>query len=153
MAFSQDQVGTYKAQGVIWMNTANWTGSAIVLGANTYKEVSGLGTGFTLQPISDFFSMTSDGQLKYTGSETKRFNLRGYVAHANTGQFAIALYKNGSIIPGTETYTNNTAWLTSRSAVELATNDYVSIYIKRTSALSPALYQATLSAKLTEPQL
>jgi hypothetical protein len=91
------------------------------------------GHAYTLDSFSTSdFSMATDGQLKYTGATTKIFKVIAQVQQYDTGGVYIlnsAIYKNGTILNNTVTSCPNSAsGVIADALVQLATNDYVSLY-------------------------
>ena len=146
---TQNQIGSYIAQGNIWMNTGNWSGAHISLSTNVYSELSGLSTAFTLMSPANYFDMAVDGRLRYIGLHTRDFNVTGYCSQGAGGTPALAIYKNGSIVTGADTYDSGTSFVFVSAPVTLATNDYVSLYLKRNAAVNPSIRQVRLWAELT----
>lgn len=144
MTFNNNQVGQINPNGDIWVNTANWSGMTFG-STNSYQEMTGLGTNFSLQSDSSYFDMPVDGRLRYIGEKDDKFIVNGYFANNNSGAYAIAIYKNGSLVTGAESYCNGSAILEVSSLVSLSKNDYVSLFMKRSANLSITIYQVTLS--------
>lgn len=140
-----NQIGRRTSYGYIWMNTGNWTGVSFSR-TTSYQELTGLSTAFTLKSPSQDFAMTTDGRLKYTGIHTKRFVVNATVSAQST---FIKLYKNGVALDVTEDYGTSRNRIPSFS-IDLATNDYISIWIKGFSATSINITQITLSATSTD---
>lgn len=147
MSFIQNQCGIKQSAGTIWMNTGNWTGVSVTLSSNTYKEMASLGTNFTLMPTVQDFAMSTDGRLKYTGIDTRNFIANASINAGNDSRFSIAIYKNGSLITGAESYSNSTnAFINENVKVSLATNDYLSVWLQRLTGTTVRVYQVTLGA-------
>lgn len=134
--------------GYIWMNTANWTGVSFAF-TTSYQELTTLGTNFTLASASNNFAMTTDGRLKYTGTPTISCIVSATLYVSNGGNFAVQLYKNGVAISGSEAYSAGSAGVSvvNFTVSSVATNDYFSIFAKRSANLSVAILQASLSAQ------
>jgi len=143
MSSTQNQIGQINPNGNIWMNTGDWPGVSFSI-TTSYKEMTSLGTNFTLMSPANYFDMAVDGRLRYIGSRTKTFNVTGYVATNNSGNLAIAIYKNGSLVTGAENYSGSTPIIMAAAPVEMATNDYVSLFIKRSANTSITISQVRL---------
>ena len=144
---AQNQIGAKTSFGTIWMNTGNWTGVSFAY-TTSYAELTSLGTNFTLMSPSNDFAMTTDGRLKYTGINTRNFNATASIMMTETsGNIAIAVYKNGSLITGAETYVNRSLLAIPSTIVSLSTNDYLSIFAKRSASGTRRIYQIILSAE------
>lgn len=143
----QNQIGNKASYGCIYMNTGNWTGVSFAF-TTAYQEMTSLGTNFTLASPSSDFAMTTDGRLKYTGSPTKPFYVDAlFQTGSNLGAFAIQVYLNGSSVTGADSYVSGGGiFIVSRAPVLLATDDYLSIFAKKSNNLSIAILQLTLSA-------
>lgn len=138
-----------KGSGYIWMNTGDWTGVNFAF-TTAYKELASLGTNFTLTSGSTNFAMTTDGRLKYTGTPTVNVRVNSAVVLANgSGSYATQLYKNGVAIAGSEIYVpnNGTPVLIDFVVNSVATNDYFSIFIKRSASSTQTIFNATLSVE------
>ncbi len=137
------------AKGYIWMNTGNWTGQTFSF-TSSYQELTSIGTNFTLASGATDFAMTTDGRLKYTGATTINVVLNAYYSVANgSGTYAMELYKNGSALTGSEIYVPNNGHptISGFTVNSVATNDYFSIWVKRSASQSNAIYSAFLSAE------
>ena len=147
MSTVQNQSGITQSYGTIWMNTGNWSGVSITLVDDTYKELTSLGTNFTLMSPSSDFAMTTDGRLKYTGATTRNFLINSAVAINNTARLSIAVYKNGSVITGSPIFTFQTQGLTNENTpISLATNDYISLWLKRITGTTVTIFSISLGA-------
>lgn len=143
---SGNQIGLKKSFGYIWMNTGNWTGVSFAF-TTAYQEMRSLGTNFTLASPSQDFVMTTDGQLKYTGVTTKLFNVDALLQTGSTSSYAIQIYLNGSPIAGAEDYeVGGGIMMICRLQTLLSTNDYISIFAKKSTAASVTIMQLALSA-------
>lgn len=149
MAGTQNQIGLKSSYGYIWMNAGNWTGNTFAF-TTSYQELTSLGTSFTLASPSQDFSMTTDGQLKYTEKTTKLFSIDAqYSYNIGTIRFAMQLYKNGSALSGSESYIGAGSGINMlKFPITMATNDYVSVYAKRQAATTTTIFQAILSASI-----
>lgn len=145
MSFIQNQIGLVGSGGLIYMNNS---GTAVNFSATTsYQELASLSTSFTLATTSPDFAMTTDGRLKYTGILTKNFLATGSIciSTASTGSTAIQIYKNG-VATGIQSYETSIPTLsTQKVPLSLATNDYISLFCKVSSATTRTLYSITLS--------
>lgn len=142
----QNQIGAKTSVGTIWMNTGNNTGVSFSF-TTSYKELTSLGTNFTLMSTSPDFAMTTDGRLKYTGLNTKTFLATATVAFITGNNKSIAIYKNGSLITGAECYAGLNIFLLPNVTVSLSTNDYLSIFTKISSSGSSFISQIILTAE------
>jgi hypothetical protein len=143
-----DTVGasSAKSYGYIWMNTGSWTGDTFSF-TTAYQEMSSIGVNFTLLSPSFEFEMTTDGRLKYTGSTTKTFSVNATFSCSNSGSFAMQIYKNGVALAGIEAYETGAQSLEiSDAPVSLATNDYISIFLKKSTVVNVDIIQLSLSA-------
>ncbi len=128
-----------RVYGYIYMN-ANAT-TTNTSPTNTYVKVAGTTTSTSLLKISS----PASNRLTYLGREPIVASVDILVsgqAPANSADFTIAIYKNGSIITGpvmsTGTMTNNQAFsLILNREVDMATNDYVEVFIKTTTGTTP----------------
>lgn len=146
MAGTQNQIGLQSAYGYIWMNTGNWTGAPFSL-TTSYQELSGLSTVYTLSPAAQYFSMTTDGRLKYTGAESKDFVVDAQYANSASLSGAMKLYKNGAPLNDSEVYqVSFRRCMLAGFFVTLSANDYLSIWCRASSAVSSAITQISLSA-------
>lgn len=139
-------INTNFSYGYIWMNTGNWTGISFSA-LTTYSELSGLTTAYVLaSPVQDF-SMTTNGRLQYTGTANKTLLVSANVGfNAVSSGYAIQLFKNGIALPGSENYQMAPTSLAIEDfPVTVATNDYVSVWLKRSAAGTAPLTQITLS--------
>ena len=149
---SQNQCGIKTANGTIWMNTNNWTGKTYSI-TTSYTEMTSLGTNFTLMSPNVNFSMSTDGRLEYTGTDTLNFIANACInADTHAASKAVAIYKNGSLITGAENYSTafvtDYAWPVISIPVSLSTNDYLSVWLKGSiSSAALVIYQVSLSAK------
>lgn len=146
MTFFTNQIGRYPSYGYIWMNTANWTGVTFSM-TTSYQELTALSTSFSLAPAAKDFVMTTDGRLKYTGIPTKTFAVDATLAVASST--FIKIYKNGSPLNDTENYTLTYCRVTYY-LVDLATNDYISLWVKGSTSASRSLFHISLSATSTD---
>jgi hypothetical protein len=146
MTINQNQIGETTSYGTIWLNTGNWNGINFSL-TTSYKEVSSLATSFSLASPSPDFAMTTDGRLKYTGIKTRNFLVKSFLSTDEGGNCSLAIYKNGSLVTGAEFYNKAVYFTSVGTQVSLATNDYISIFLKYTSNANILIYQATLTAK------
>jgi hypothetical protein len=144
MTVIQNQIGAKASYGTIWMNNANWTGANYSV-TTSYTELTGLSTSFTLVSPSNDFTMTTDGRLKYTGTNNRSFNVVGYVGYGASGRMALGIFKNGSFIADSYSFTGATA-METLVTVTLSTNDYLSLFVKRFTATTVPFYQISLSA-------
>lgn len=141
--------GVTDSYGYIWMNTGNWTGVNFSF-TTSYQELTSIGTNFTLLTGASNFAMTTDGRLKYTGAATATVIIHAEVIIAGgSGSHAIQIYKNGSAITGAESYggNNNQPTVIGLNVGSVATNDYFSIFAKRSAASSSIIEHISLSAR------
>lgn len=144
MAFTQNQTGATTSYGTIWMNTASWSG--VSFSATTaYKELGSLSTSFTLVSPNNDYSMGTDGRLAYTGAQDRKFMVSGFFSTTASASIAIAAYKNGTLITGTESYNIDFSSTLVPTAVSLSNGDYVSLFMKRSANASITILQITLS--------
>ena len=127
------------------MNTGNWTGVTFSR-TTSYQELTSLGTNFSLAPTSQDFAMTTDGRLKYTGLVKKRFIVD---ASVETASPLIKIYKNGSPLDDSESFGVSRPRI-ANFLVDLDTNDYISLWLKGSSASSIAIVQVNLAATSTD---
>ena len=133
--------------GNIILNTGDFSGHDAFSFTDSYQEMSGMTTPYAVQGTPVDFEMTTDGQLKYIGTETKNFIATGCMCVQTSAQMAIYLYKNGLPIPGGEQYNNNGSYLRIENIqVQLSTNDYISLYAKRVSSANQNIYFLQVSA-------
>ena len=147
MSSYQNQIGAKTSFGTIWMNTGDWFGVSFAL-TLSYKELASLGTNFTLMSPSNDFAMTTDGRLKYTGINTRNFNIKCFLSSDSNNSGSLAVYKNGSLITGASFYSSENEFISTSSTVSLSTNDYISMFLRAASiAETIRIYQVTLTAK------
>lgn len=139
-------INTNFSYGYIWMNTGNWTGISFSA-LTTYSELSGLTTAYVLaSPVQDF-SMATNGQLQYTGTVSKTLLVSANVGfNPVSSGYSIQLFKNGIALPGSECYeTGPTSLAVIDFPVTVVTNDYISIFLKRSAAGTAPITQIGLS--------
>lgn len=139
-------INTNFSYGYIWMNTGNWTGISFSA-LTTYSELSGLTTAYVLaSPVQDF-SMTTNGQLQYIGTASKTLLVSANVGfNPVSSGYAIQLFKNGIALAGSECYeTGPTSLAVIDFPVTVVTNDYISIFLKRSTAGTAPITQIALS--------
>lgn len=128
----------------------NATGSLLNFAFTTaYQEMSSIGTNFILASPAQNFSMTTDGRLKYTGVTESVFMFDAVFQLASPGGIttAIKLYKNDSPVAGSDSYQGAQSGTNIiKFPVEMVTDDYVSLWVKRSSAGSSRVMQIILSA-------
>lgn len=139
MMLQNTNIPDSRSYGYLYMN-GNTT-STNTSPNDTYVKVAGTTTATKLLK----FSSPTDNRLMYLGTEDKIVNVDIIVSGrspANTANFTIAVYKNGSIITGpvmsTGLMTNNQAFsLVLKTDVDVITNDYFEVYIKTTTNNTP----------------
>jgi hypothetical protein len=150
MAFNQNQLGSKSSYGYAGMNTGNWTGTTSFSFTTGFKELTGLSHSFTLASPSPDFAMTTDGRLKYTGTNTRVF-LCSAACYASILSGAIGMViqirKNGSAVTGAQAYYQNSAALIEDFPISLDTNDYISIFVATASNQSAPVLQANIAAR------
>jgi hypothetical protein len=137
-----------RAVGYIWMNTDSWTGPTFAF-TTAYRELRGLGTSYVLAAGAVNFSMPEEGRLTYTGTDTVDLKISSLVVLTNgSGSFATQLYKNGVPLAGSEIYVNTNAspCLLNFPAQSVVTNDYFSIFIRRSANNTVQVISISLSA-------
>lgn len=144
MAFIANQIGLQSSDGFITMNT-NATGVVFAF-TTSYQELRSLGTNFVLASPAQNFDMVSDGRLRYIGISTKTFAFDVYYTQATGTNLALQLYKNGSPVAGSEWFQGFTSGNIMKFPVSMVTNDYVSVWGKRSSASNATIHQIILSA-------
>ncbi len=130
-----------RAYGYIYMN-GNATSTALPTN-NTYVKIAGTTTANKLLK----FSSPASNRLTFLGKDPIVASIDIIVSGkspANSAEFTIAVYKNGSIVTGpvmsTGVMTNNQAFsLILITEVDMVTNDYVEVYIKTTSSTTPLI--------------
>jgi hypothetical protein len=127
------------------MSTGNWTGVSFNF-TGGYQELSSFSTPFTT-PVYYGFYMYVDGQLSYQFDSNKTFYVSAALNVADNGNYAIAIYKNGALVPGSETYAAvYGTYSIINFPVDLVVGDYISIYAKReTTPYSATIYNVSLS--------
>ena len=145
MSFTQNQTGIQASYGTIWMNTGNWTGATFSV-TTSYTELTSLSTSFTLSSPANYFSMTTDGRLKYTGINNMQFNAVGYIGYGASGRMALGIFKNGSLVEESYSFVG-ADHVQVMTNITLSTNDYLSLFVKRFTANSVPFYQITLGVK------
>lgn len=142
----QNQIGLSNSAGYISMNNG---GVGLNFNFTTsYQEMTSLGTNFVLAPLAEYFTMTTDGRLKYTGIKTQLFLFDALLQTASSSN-AIQLYKNGSPLTGAESYINSASGINvMKFPTLMLTNDYISVYAKRLAAATAGIFQVILSASI-----
>jgi len=110
---------------------------------NTYVKVAGTTTATKLLK----FSSPASNRITFLGKDPIVASVDIIVSGkspANSAEFTIAVYKNGSIVTGpvmnTGTMTQNQAFsLILNTEVDMVTNDYVEVFIKTTSSTTPLI--------------
>lgn len=150
--------GTYTAGVTFSDNKAAW-GSGIGVPAsasvgNAYMEANATATTIaatstfvkaagatTMGAITQRFSHTAN-RLTYTGSATRSFAVESIVSltSGNTNVVAVAIYKNGAIVPGgvsrvTTSGSGKSENVSTQAVVSLATDDYVEMWVANESAV------------------
>lgn len=149
MAFLQNQIGLVDSEGYIYMINGGTTVSFAMTAS--YKEFTGLSTSFTLASTAQDFAMTTDGRLKYTGIPDKLFAIdAGYGTPGVSSSMAIAIYKNGSTTGFQSFSVGVNVPAICQAFVSLATNDYISIFVKSDTNQTINLYGIYLSANSVE---
>lgn len=143
---TQNQIGATNSYGTIWMNTASWTGASFST-TTAYQELTAMGTNFTLASPSKDFSMTTDGRMQYTGNNARTFMVSGYLNTTSGANIALAIFKNGVLITGAESYSGGLACTIVPIPVSLIKNDYVSLFVKVSANGPKIMLQLTLSAR------
>lgn len=114
-------------------------GATTITNAGTYYVLQGVSTS-QLNLIN--FTHASPGRLTYTGTITRYFVVSGdisIISSANNVLVGIQLAKNGTLLPGSiKTFTKTTAADTKtipvNYGVQLATNEYIEMYVTCDSA-------------------
>lgn len=147
MSTTQNQSGLATSYGSIWMSNA-YTGATFTV-TTSYTELRSLATSFTIFSPSQDFSMPADGRLRYTGTDTRSFLVSAMVSNSEGfNSQAIAIAKSGTNITGAQSYGNSSILVLDNIYVSLATNNYLSIFIKKiTSSSTPSFYQINLTAE------
>lgn len=146
MTFIANQIGLSDSSGYIYMyNGATGVSFAFT---TAYQQLASLGVNFVLSANAKDFVMTTDGQLKYIGKNTKTF-LFDAAIQPTLNNFSLQLYKNGSPVTGSQSYApGSKAVHIQKFPIEMATNDYVSVYARRIGAATDTIYQVILSASI-----
>lgn len=144
MSFIQNITGGAASYGVIYL-TNSFTGIAFSY-TTSYKEITGLAVSFNLGPTVQDFGMSTDGRLKYTGTDTKLFSVCSILGSTGTSNvLSLQLYKNGSALTDSLVCGIESLRM-SYYEVSLSTNDYISLFIKSQSAFSGNIRIAMISA-------
>lgn len=147
MAFLANQIG-FKSSGGYMYTAANNTGVSFSY-TTSYQELTAIaGLPFSLSASSQDFAMTTDGRLKYTGIQPKRFMFDALLqSTGGATSTSIMLYKNGSPVTGSDIYITISSGINiSKFPVQMVTNDYVSLWAKKQSNLVTSINQIILSA-------
>jgi len=145
MAFIQNQIGRLPSYGAIYMNTGNFSGVSFAF-TTSYQELTSIGTNFTLASPAQDFAMSTDGRLKYTGIPSKRFLVDAVLNTSSLPDWtALQLYKNGSGLSDSISYAISSVKIASFE-VELATNDYLSLFTKTQNNGSYTISNISLAA-------
>ena len=121
---------TQSAYGGYYISSITATTIAV---AGDYVKVAGTTTSDSL---SNFTHPTSN-RLTYTGTATRKFMLNAALSFhgTNSNDYKFAFYKNASsilaasTISATATGTGNLAHVSCQCLVDLATNDFVEVYV------------------------
>jgi hypothetical protein len=116
---------------------ANATATTI---SSTASYTKVLGT--TTSGVLSGFTMPSNNRLTYTGTTTLNFrvNVAAACTFGNNNQvYRISVFKNGVLVASSEMQQSNTATGENKSspcqcAVSLATNDFIEVFIRNTTA-------------------
>lgn len=142
-----NQIGLRSSDGYMY-TAANNTGVSFSY-TTSYQELTAItGLPFSLSSSSQDFVMTTDGRLKYTGIPTKTFMFDALLQGVSGATPAsIMLYKNGLPITGSDIYSTIASGLNiCKFPVQMATNDYVSLWAKKQSNVAANIYQIIISA-------
>ncbi len=131
LATLDDIPDTNRSYGEMYISSPANTTS---VSSSSYKKASGTTTGGEL---NDFTHSTN--RLMYTGATTKRFRVSvdGKIVGGVASTITVGVYKNGDTLVRAEDTT--TIVLVSEGSyginclVELATNDYVELFVKATT--------------------
>lgn len=147
MSFITNQIG-FKSSGGYIHTAVDTTGFAFSY-TTSYQEFTAIsGLPFSLASNAQDFAMTTDGRLKYTGIQTKTFMFDALLqSTGGATATSIMLYKNGSPVTGSDVYITVSSGINICAfPVQMATNDYVSLWAKKQSNASGNVNQIILSA-------
>ena len=150
MSNNQNQLGLKYLFGRIYLESS----SVVATFGTTPFELSGLSTAFTLDSAgSSALVMTTDGRLKYTGTQTKTFRCSASAGSNVSGyEFQTAIRKNGvsqsnaiAIGPAVGCPVVVDAY------ISLATNDYLSLFVNYVTGSTGSynIYNAQISVVST----
>jgi hypothetical protein len=130
---------TQSAYGECYISSI--TATTITTAGNFYK-IAGSTTADTLSN----FTQPTNNRLTYTGTATRKFLVNAALSfHGTTGNdYKFAFHKNGSsilsasIISTTATGAGNLAHVSCQCIVELATNEYIEVFVTNVDATNPA---------------
>jgi hypothetical protein len=110
-------------------------------------EMTSLGTNFILSTSSAVFDMPVDGRLRYIGSQNIVVAASAWIRLNNSGNYTFYIYKNGSLASANAVAIGaNATFLILPVNIDMATNDYLSLFIARsTSPYSGPIYNVSLS--------
>lgn len=141
--------GGSSSQGLITFDPGDYNGEAFPF-TTTPEELTGFSTTYVLSAGVVDFDQPEDGRLRYTGATTRTFLVSCGFFVVNLLGFKAELRKNGSLIDSGdnsvcyEALSNNP--LLSNVIVDLAQNDYLSIFAARSSSASHEVTNAFVSA-------
>jgi len=105
----------------------------------------------TSQELSDF-TMPADNRLTYTGTDTQVFECHAAlsVSTSQATTMTMYLYKNGVAVAGSEidrkTSSNDVGAAVVSSLIELATDDYIELWVECSGTQSVTIQHRTLIA-------
>lgn len=140
-----------RAFSSLYMNN-NATSTSLTTQGTFYK-IAG-----TTTPINEKRFTASDNRLTYTGRDIitgKILVIVGAKAPSNNSDFSIAIAKNGTVIPipngsMAATNSNQSFQITLETEVDLTTNDYIEVFIRKNNTNTSTITVEELQFRITD---
>jgi hypothetical protein len=140
-----------RAFGSLFM-TNNATSTSLT-SVSTFYKIAGTTTGGTLQRFT-----TSNNRLTYKGLESitgKILVIVGAVSSSSSGDYSIAIAKNGTVISNSTgsmavAVNNQSFQIIISSEVDLVTNDYLEVFIRTNNNNASSIKVDELQFKITD---
>lgn len=140
-----------RAFGSLYAN--NNTTATTLTTANTYYKVAGTTTAVTAKRFT-----ASNNRLTYTGKDlitSKILVIIGAKSPTNSGDFSIAIAKNGVVIANpcgsmAPSLNNQSFQLTLATEVDLNTNDYIEIFIRSNNSNASSITVEEIQFRVTD---
>ena len=114
----------------------------------SYQQISGLSISWVLQQNNNF-SMSTDGEMKYTGVSGASFLVQGYMSTQSASTYDLLVGINGStmVVPSPTGYSHlDQSVLTTTLLFGLNNGDYLSLFVKRAISGADNLINVWMSA-------